>query len=632
MAGQLAILFWVMLVISLSEVDCFKPAADVYNHECYRECKWPPEPKTCRYVFTVEWQESMSAACFDCPFNMTDCDRPGCIPANGVERPIIVVNRQLPGPQIQVCEGDNVQVKVWNRLGNSEGVSIHWHAIHQRGTPYMDGATMITQCPISPQSSFTYNFKASPAGTQWWHSHSNWQRADGAFGAFIIKQAPNRDPNSDLYDFDLPEHVAIIQAWSNLPASPIGATTGNSLTINAKGRFESFEREDSDEIVYTPREIFRVQPDKRYRFRVIGNNACHLEVSIDNHNLTVIAADGAPIQNISVDRIGVGSGERFDFVLTADQDVGNYWFRVQVSRGFFCRNGLQEELAILRYEGAPQEDPGDRASPEGGLILNPAALETPNGITLLQIDSTDATDEKLQSTPDQQFYFELGSARLPGSHMFDSEDYPNPPLSEATEGFFHVNFVSFKFPPSPLLTQMEDINTKEFCSAGVNLAERRSVPANTVVEVVLVSERSTHPMHIHGYSLRVVGVGKLPRGTTVEDVIELDQQGNITRKLDNAVLKDTISVESGSYYIFRFLADNPGQWLFHCHDIFHLMDGMAIVLQVGETSDLPPIPEDFPRCGSWSKPAYENQKERKNGESVEPIEPAEKRRKQPSAE
>ena len=58
-----------------------------------------------------------------------------------------------------MCENDEIEVKVWNRLRNSEGTSIHWHGIHQRDTPYMDGGTMITQCPISAQSSFTYNFK-----------------------------------------------------------------------------------------------------------------------------------------------------------------------------------------------------------------------------------------------------------------------------------------------------------------------------------------------------------------------------------------------------------------------------------------------------------------------------------------
>ena len=59
----------------------------------------------------------------------------------------------------KVCEDDDIEVKVWNRLGNSEGTSIHWHALHLPGTPYMDGSAMITQCPISPQASFTYKFK-----------------------------------------------------------------------------------------------------------------------------------------------------------------------------------------------------------------------------------------------------------------------------------------------------------------------------------------------------------------------------------------------------------------------------------------------------------------------------------------
>ena len=69
------------------------------------------------------------------------------------------INMGIMCSTLQVCEGDDVEVKVWNRLGNSEGTSIHWRGIHQRDTPYMDGAAMITQCPISPQSSFTYNFE-----------------------------------------------------------------------------------------------------------------------------------------------------------------------------------------------------------------------------------------------------------------------------------------------------------------------------------------------------------------------------------------------------------------------------------------------------------------------------------------
>ncbi|XP_072045930.1 uncharacterized protein [Amphiura filiformis] len=597
----------------------------------------------------MEWRLSMrSAACFDCPFNITDCDRPGCIPVNGVERPIIVVNRQLPGPQIQVCEGDNVEVKVWNRLGKSESTSIHWHAIHQRGTPYMDGPAMITQCPITPQSSFAYKFKASPAGTHWWHSHSHYQRIDGGFGAFIINQAPGRDPNSDLYDFDIPEHVVILQIWPDLPATPYGETPGQIPvpTINAKGQFKQFV--NGNDTVYTPREVFKVKQGQRYRFRVIGNNNCHMYVSVDGHNLTAIATDGAPIKPISVDRIGVATGERYDFVLTADQDIGNYWFRAQVAsnRIFYCRNGPQEELAILRYEGAPEEDPEEASLDDGDndIILNPKRLDTPNGINLLDVESAVPDDERLLAEPDQRFYLELGWTNA-SPQMFYYQDYPNPPEMEPGQYTTHLNFVSFKMPPSPLLTQYDDIPKKEFCYFEENLGKREQcaseycsctqilkVELGQVVELVLVSEADEHAMHIHGYSFRVVGSGDLPRGATVEDVIEMDKQGDITRKLEGAVLKDTVPLDTLAYYIVRFVADNPGKWFFHCHDIFHQDYGMAIVFQVGEESDLPPIPADFPRCGSWSQPAEENEKGRKNGESTDPIEPAEKRRKQPSAE
>ncbi|XP_072044921.1 uncharacterized protein [Amphiura filiformis] len=615
----------IMMTLLLASI-CYTQTVPA-DHECVRECKWPPEPKTCRYVFTMEWRLAMwPAACFDCPFNITDCDRPGCIPVNGVERPIFVVNRQLPGPPIQVCEDDTVEVKVWNRLGNSDGTSVHWHAIHQRGTPYMDGPAMITQCPISPQSSFTYNFKAYPGGTHYWHSHSNLQRIDGGFGAFIVNQAPDRDPNSDLYDFDLPEHVVIVQAWPDLPATPFGETPGQipAPTINAKGQFKQFVK--GNDTAYTPREVFQVKQGQRYRFRVIGNNNCHMYVSVDGHNLTAIATDGAPIKPVSVDRIGVASGERYDFVLTADQDVGNYWFRVQVHEGVFTAEmGLRKNLQFCAMKMHRKK-------------IHRKYLK--------MVTMTFPDDERLLNEPDKRFYLELGWTEASPQH-FNSQDYPHPPESEPGQYTTHMNYVSFKIPPSPLLSQYGDIPKKDFCyideyPAGREKCTREycsctqilKLELGQVVELVLVSEGSEHPMHIHGYSFRVVGSGGLPDRVTVEDVIEMDKQGDITRKLEGAVLKDNVPMENGGYYIVRFVADNPGKWLFHCHDIFHHDYGMQIVIQVGEESDLPPIPADFPRCGSWSKPADENKeaskKERKpNGEHNEP---AKKGRKQPSAE
>lgn len=56
----------------------------------------------CRYKFTIEWYQTLSKACYSCPYNRTDCLRPHCIPGDGTKRPVVVINRQLPGPAIEV--------------------------------------------------------------------------------------------------------------------------------------------------------------------------------------------------------------------------------------------------------------------------------------------------------------------------------------------------------------------------------------------------------------------------------------------------------------------------------------------------------------------------------------------------
>lgn len=194
--------------------------------------------------------------------------------------------------------------------------------------------------------------------------------------------------NSALYDHDLPEHVVIIQAWTHEATSPLGSAQAASLIINGKGKFEPFTSDSSNTTIHTPREVFHVKQGQRYRFRLIGNNACHMHVRVQDHNLTVIATDGAPIEPIEVESIGLSGGERYDFVIKADQDVGNYWFRLEVADGFYCRPAVQQEFAILRYDGAPEEEPSEEFQEEGdGVLLNPVAPDAPNGINLLEINS-----------------------------------------------------------------------------------------------------------------------------------------------------------------------------------------------------------------------------------------------------
>lgn len=87
------------------------------------------------------------------------------------DRKIVGINGQWPLPVIEVDKGDRLIVNMYNGLGD-KSTSIHFHGMFQNGTNDMDGASMVTQCPIPPGSSFTYNFTVNQHGTYWYHCHT----------------------------------------------------------------------------------------------------------------------------------------------------------------------------------------------------------------------------------------------------------------------------------------------------------------------------------------------------------------------------------------------------------------------------------------------------------------------------
>lgn len=86
---------------------------------------------------------------------ITDCFKLHCLTADGVEKGVMSINRKIPGPEVNVCKNDVVIVDVINRMAGTS-TSLHWHGIHQRDTPFMDGVPYITQvfC-ISKKNKFT---------------------------------------------------------------------------------------------------------------------------------------------------------------------------------------------------------------------------------------------------------------------------------------------------------------------------------------------------------------------------------------------------------------------------------------------------------------------------------------------
>jgi iron transport multicopper oxidase len=80
-------------------------------------------------------------------------------------------------------------------------LSQHWHGIFQQTTNWADGASFVTQCPITPKRSFLYKFSVpKQAGTFWWHSHLSMQYCDGLRGPMVVYDPD--DPHMALYDVD----------------------------------------------------------------------------------------------------------------------------------------------------------------------------------------------------------------------------------------------------------------------------------------------------------------------------------------------------------------------------------------------------------------------------------------------
>ncbi|RUS12636.1 multicopper oxidase-domain-containing protein, partial [Endogone sp. FLAS-F59071] len=122
----------------------------------------------------------------------------------------------FPGPLVEANTGDRIIVKVTNNLVN--GSSIHWHGMFQNGT------TGVTQCPIPPGQTFTYNFTVpNQWGSYWWHAHTSSQYVDGivvyliptfltplqpCIGPLII-HSPS-EPMTEDYDNDI---IMMISDW-----------------------------------------------------------------------------------------------------------------------------------------------------------------------------------------------------------------------------------------------------------------------------------------------------------------------------------------------------------------------------------------------------------------------------------
>lgn len=471
---------------------------------------------------------------------------------DGVYKLLFAINGELPGPPIVVYEGQTIEVSVKNGLSN-EAFTIHWHGMIQKNTPWMDGASMVTQCPINPGDTFLYRYKAEPRGTHWYHSHQGTMRTDGVAGPIIVLP---RNKRTDIPEVE-EEFILMIQDWNrnsssleshviqhfnmhlysnnfncttdcykpthSVDGTNMGVVPFHSGLINGKGHYYPDKGEDPL-IPELPLETFNVKPDKYYRFRII--NAAMLfsfRFSIDEHTIHVVATDGNDVEAESAQSIIMSSGERFDILVKTDGNPRkNYFIRaetIEVKNRHNEPNRPGRVTAILRYEDAPEELPKTERETctrqNVCKVLNcPYKLYPSDAhIRCLSTAHFRSTQEMIKRQP----------VPLPPRGEDIREDFLNFHYAgfKGSPFMAAINGYKFEFPTCPpqitydvpartCFNDCQDHDCGAYCECTHTL-KYDQMPLNAGVQMVLVNKdefagATNHPIHIHGHHVHILKI------------------------------------------------------------------------------------------------------------------------------
>ncbi|KAL0959544.1 hypothetical protein HGRIS_011258 [Hohenbuehelia grisea] len=274
--------------------------------------------------------------------------------------------------------------------------------------------------------------------------------------------------------------------------------------------------------------VTKVAPGKRYRLRII-NASCQssAQLLIDGHTLTIIELDGIKVNTRVTDGIDIHPGQRISAVLHANQPIDSYWIRTKIS---FEGEEVDDErgFAILRYDGANSSE----LFPHSQKKALASIIRTEEGIVPYGVP------DKVPREPDIKINLNF----------------------TIYEDNYIVNGKPFFVPSVPVLLQiMNGADPHKLMPKGSII----TLPRNKLVEISLPGGAiaGPHPLHLHGHSfevIRSINSTKYNRiNPPIRDVVNTGMTG------DNATI--------------RFMTDNPGPWLLHCHMEFHYEMGLAVV-------------------------------------------------------
>lgn len=282
-----------------------------------------------------------------------------------------------------------------------------------------------------------------------------------------------------------------------------------------------------------------------------------LSVSLDAHSLWVFAADGLYVTPQEVQVLHISLGQRYSVMIRLDQVPGDYYLRF----ASYPTGDMQQVIegqAIVSYSGQNMTTTAT--------TMAPLIKEDPMSTWMLLNGSATANATTLDATSLQPFVSNappVGAADVTKHFTINETGI----VTWVMDGYPYTE------PAVPILYG----NTSDGWLANTTI----QLPINSTIDIILKIANDSmdmmgHPIHLHGHKFWILGsgTGNFPYASVL-DV----PQGVLN--LHNPVYRDTADIPASGWLAIRFVTDNPGAWLMHCHMQWHLMSGFALVFVEG---------------------------------------------------
>ncbi|KAI9688106.1 MAG: hypothetical protein M1822_001612 [Bathelium mastoideum] len=376
----------------------------------------------------------------------------------------------------------------------------------------------------------TQTWRATQYGSSWYHSHYSLQAWEGVFGGIII-----HGPATANYDVDLGN--LFLSDWSHETADALYTTaeTSGPPTLET-GLINGTNTWDN---TTGTRYSTTFTSGTTYLLRLVNPSIdSHMDFSIDNHTLNVIAMDFVPIVPYETTVLAIGIGQRYDVVVTANQSstASDFWMRSIPDS--FCSNNANPDdiLGIVHYgssTGTPSTTAWDQTIRAGACEQEPASSLVP----YLSLDAgsssvTEDLDVTVAVNSSGFFKWYIGDETM-------QVDFGDP-------------------------TALQIVNGATNFSAASNVYQLDT--ANEWVYVIVETTLAVpHPVHLHGHDFYQLASGS---GTYAS--------ADPTLNTSNPPRRDVAMLPASGYLVLAWKTDNPGIWLMHCHIGWHQSMGLDL--------------------------------------------------------